>query len=97
MLDQIYRPYGLGLMIGIQGLAVISSGLIVLMATIYPAVSITAGPLFGALMILSMLERLTAISSELAIERDWVTQLSGKRFLVVQSSAWWRLVVLSGS
>lgn len=78
LLDQMYRPYGLGLMIGIQGLAVIGSGLLVLIATMYPAMSITTGPLFAALLILSMLERLTAISSELAIERDWVTQLSGQ-------------------
>lgn len=34
-------------------------------------------PLFPLMVGLAMLEKLSSISSELAIERDWVTQLAG--------------------
>ena len=78
LLDKMYRPYGLGLMVALQGVAILSSGLVVLAAAANPVASLSDGPLFIALLILSMMERLTAICSELAIERDWVTQLSGK-------------------
>lgn len=40
-------------------------------------------PLFGAMIALAMLEKLASISSELAIERDWVTQLAGGWFVCV--------------
>ena len=78
LLDRMYRPYGLSLMVALQGVAIVASGLVVLAAAANPAVRFVDGPLFIALLILSMLERLTAICAELAIERDWVTQLSGK-------------------
>ena len=77
-LDRVYRPYGLGVMVALQGVAIIASGLVVLTAASNPVTAIADGPLFAALLLLSMVERLTAIASELAIERDWVTQLSGE-------------------
>lgn len=49
-----------------------------MLAASNPATAITDGPLFAVLLFLSMVERLMAITSELAIERDWVTQLSGR-------------------
>jgi iron-regulated transporter 1 len=78
LLDRLYRPYGLGLMIALQSFAVTASGLVVLIAAMNPALAITQGPLYASLLLFSMLERLTAIASELVIERDWVTQLAGK-------------------
>lgn len=35
-------------------------------------------PLFPVLLILSMSERLCAFAADVAIERDWITQLAGK-------------------
>ncbi|KAG7670516.1 putative Solute carrier family 40 member 2, chloroplastic [Nannochloris sp. 'desiccata'] len=78
LLDKMYRPYGLSLMVALQGIAIMASGLVVLAAAANPTVKFVDGPLFIVLLALSMMERLTAILSELAIERDWVTQLSGK-------------------
>jgi len=78
MLDRMYRPYGLGTTTALQGVAIIASGLVVLAAASNPVAAISEGPVFVALLLLSMVERLMAIASELAIERDWVTQLSGK-------------------
>lgn len=78
ILDKMYRPYGLGLMLVLQDLAIIASGLVVLATVARPGMSLTDGPLFSMLLVLSGIERLTAVLSELAIERDWVTQLSGK-------------------
>jgi hypothetical protein len=78
VLDKVYRPYGLGLMLSLQGLAIMASGLVVLAAAASPSAVLSEGPLFAALLLLSGLERLTAMLSELAIERDWVTQLAGK-------------------
>ena len=78
-LDKVYRPYGLGAMVAAQGLAVALSCLVVLtVAGSTTGVPFGQSPLFGALLLLSMVERLTAVASELAIERDWVTQLSGE-------------------
>lgn len=80
MLDTVYRPYGLGIMVALQGFAIIASGVTVLATVANPAIAFIDSPLFGILIALSMLERLAAISSELAIERDWVSQLAGKAF-----------------
>ena len=82
MLDRMHRPYGLGMMITLQAFSIIASGLVVLTAAGNPAVRFAEGPLFAVLLVLSMLERLTAICAELAIERDWVTQLSGTFHLI---------------
>jgi iron-regulated transporter 1 len=65
-------------MVGLQGIAIMASGLVVLTAAANHTVKFVDSPLFIVLLLLSMMERLTAILSELAIERDWVTQLSGK-------------------
>jgi hypothetical protein len=86
MLDTVYRPYGLGAMIGLQGFAIIASGITVL-ATAATSVPFAESPFFGILIALSMLERLAAISSELAIERDWVSQLAGKENDLALASA----------
>lgn len=77
-LDKIYRPYGLGLMLTLQDIAIIASGVVVILSATTPGASLANGPLFSALLALSGVERLTAVLSELAIERDWVTQLSGR-------------------
>jgi hypothetical protein len=60
---------------------------VVLAAAANPAVRFVDGPLFVVLLALSMVERLTAIVSELAIERDWVTQLSGKENALALASS----------
>jgi hypothetical protein len=78
LMDRVYRPYGLGAMVALQGAAIVASGLVVLAASTNPLVPLTESAWFGLLLVLSMLERLTAIASELAVERDWVTQLAGK-------------------
>ena len=36
-----------------------------------------SSPLFFALLLFTMLERLTSFASDVAIERDWLTQLVG--------------------
>ena len=77
MLDRAHRPFGLGAMVALQGLAIAGSAVAVLAASANSLVPFVAGPWFVVLLLLSMLERLTAITAELAIERDWVTQLSG--------------------
>ena len=87
MLDQMYLPYGLSLMVALQGIAIMASGLVVLAAAANPTVKFVDGPLFIVLLLLSMVERLTAILSELAIERDWVTQLSGKENALALASS----------
>jgi len=97
LLDNMYRPYGLSLMIALQGIAIMASGLVVLTAAAHPTVKFVDGPLFIVLLVLSMIERLTAILSELAIERDWVTQLSGKdnALALASSNAMLRRIDLS--
>jgi Ferroportin1 (FPN1) len=87
LLDGMYRPYGLSLMVALQGIAIMASGLVVLAAAANPTVKFVDGPLFIILLLLSMIERLTAILSELAIERDWVTQLSGKENALALASS----------
>ncbi len=57
-----------GLLAGIVLLRALSAG---------PHVVLTESPLFLVLLVLAMVERLTAFAGEVAIERDWVTQLSG--------------------
>jgi hypothetical protein len=47
------------------------------MAGQYEHLVVTKSPVFTILLGLSMVEKLAAITSEVAIERDWVTQLCG--------------------
>ena len=42
-----------------------------------PTVSMQHSPLFPVLLILSMSERLCAFAADVAVERDWITQLAG--------------------
>lgn len=83
LLDRLYRPFGLGLMMLLQGMAISISGMLVLAMAANPAVPFIDSPLFPAVLVLSMVERLTAVSSEMEVERFWVTQLSGKDNAVV--------------
>ena len=43
------------------------------------AFSFQQSPLFYALLFFTMLERLTSFASDVAIERDWLTQLVGRQ------------------
>ena len=61
----------------LQDLAIFLSCIVLALAASNPAVPLVASPLFGVLVVLAMVEKLTSICSELAIERDWVTQLAG--------------------
>lgn len=42
-----------------------------------PSFTFQRSPLFFALLLFTMLERLTSFASDVAIERDWLTQLVG--------------------
>lgn len=80
MLDSVYRPLGLGVMLVLQDLAILLSSLALAAAAGAPGgAPLVGSPLFALMLGLAMLEKLTSISSELAIERDWVTQLAGER------------------
>lgn len=43
-----------------------------------PAFVFQQSPLFYALLLFTMLERLSSFASDVAIERDWLTQLVGE-------------------
>ena len=77
MLDCVYRPLGLGMMLLLQGASIALSAGLLAAAAAGGGPSLVSSPLFGSLIFLTMLEKATSISSELAIERDWVTQLAG--------------------
>ncbi|KAI7840421.1 hypothetical protein COHA_005852 [Chlorella ohadii] len=80
MLDSVYRPLGLGAMLALQdGAIALSSLALIAVARSGTSGPLSASPLFGLLVVLAMAEKLASISSELAIERDWVTQLAGKQ------------------
>jgi hypothetical protein len=80
MLDSVYRPLGLGAMLALQdGAIALSSLALIAVARSGASGPLASSPLFGLLVVLAMLEKLASISSELAIERDWVTQLAGKQ------------------
>lgn len=83
VLDSVYRPLGLGAMLLVQDACILLSCGALALATRSgaggTAVPLVSSPLFGVLVVLAMVEKLTSISSELAIERDWVTQLAGKQ------------------
>lgn len=46
-----------------------------------PAFAFQNSPVFFALLLFTMLERLTSFASDVAIERDWLTQLVGEPIL----------------
>lgn len=76
LLDSVYRPLGLGAMLAVQDLCILlSCGALAVAAR--TGAPLASTPLFPLMVGLAMLEKLSSISSELAIERDWVTQLAG--------------------
>ncbi len=76
LLDNVYRPLGLGAMLAVQDLCILlSCGALAVAAR--TGAPLASTPLFPLMVVLAMLEKLSSISSELAIERDWVTQLAG--------------------
>lgn len=77
LLDSVDRALGVASLLGLQCFSIIASGLILLLAFHY-SLSITVAPIFHIVLLLSMMEKLAAVTSEVAIERDWVTQLCGK-------------------
>ena len=78
MLDSVYRPLGLGAMLLVQDVSILLSSVALAVAAAGGGgAPLAASPLFVVLVVLAMTEKLTSISSELAIERDWVTQLAG--------------------
>ncbi|EFN52807.1 hypothetical protein CHLNCDRAFT_138468 [Chlorella variabilis] len=81
MLDSVYRPLGLGAMLVVQDVSILLScvALVALGAGAAAGAPVASSPLFGLMVVLAMAEKLASISSELAIERDWVTQLAGKQ------------------
>lgn len=76
-LDSVQRASGLASLLGLQCFAIIASGIVLVMAGQYEHLVVTKSPVFTILLGLSMVEKLAAITSEVAIERDWVTQLCG--------------------
>lgn len=81
LLDSVYRPLGLGAMLAVQDLCILlSCGALAVAAR--TGAPLASTPLFPLMVGLAMLEKLSSISSELAIERDWVTQLAGKQNVV---------------
>lgn len=79
-LDGISRPKGLASLLTAQCISIILSGILIGFASLDPASwTITLAPIFPALLVLAMLEKLAAITSEVAIERDWITQLCGEK------------------
>lgn len=77
LLDSVDRAVGVASLLGLQCFSIIASGLILLIAFHF-SISILVAPIFHILLLLSMMEKLAAVTSEVAIERDWVTQLCGK-------------------
>jgi hypothetical protein len=61
-----------------QDVSILLSCVTLVAAAATPNVPLSASPLFAVLVVLAMAEKLASISSELAIERDWVTQLAGE-------------------
>ncbi|GAB4814211.1 hypothetical protein N2152v2_001257 [Parachlorella kessleri] len=79
ILDRTYRPYGLGAMVALQDLSILASCAALVAATKQTAAaSLVDSPVFSLLLVLSMVERLSAALSEMLIERDWVPQIAGK-------------------
>lgn len=94
LLDRLSRPVGLGSMVALQGIAIGCSALLLLAGS---STILESKPLFLMLLVLSALERLSAMASELAIERDWVAQLVGreKASVLAKSNALLRRTDLS--
>lgn len=80
VLDRTWRPYGLGAMVALQDVSILASCVVLIIAAARPAASavpLVDTKLFVALVLLSMVERLSSAVSEMLIERDWVPQIAG--------------------
>lgn len=78
ILDTVDRAFGVWSLLAVQCSSIILSGCILLHAFKY-SLSITSGPIFYFILFLQMIEKLAAVTSEVAIERDWLTQLCGRK------------------
>ena len=61
----------------VQVMSIALSGLLLSVA-FWTGTSIIGGWAFGVLLALQMVEKLSAVTSEVAIERDWITRICGK-------------------
>ena len=61
----------------VQVMSIASSGVVLSMA-FWTGTSIIGGWVFGLLLVLQMVEKLSAVTSEVTIERDWITRICGK-------------------
>lgn len=61
----------------VQVLSIVMSG-VLLSSAFWSGLSIVDGWVFLALLVLQMVEKLSAVTSEVAIERDWITRICGK-------------------
>jgi hypothetical protein len=77
ILDTVDKPLGVWSLLLLQCSSIILSGCLLLHAFKH-SLSITSGPVFNLIIALQMIEKLSAVTSEVAIERDWLTQLCGK-------------------
>lgn len=77
ILDTVDKSLGVWSLLLLQCSSIILSGCLLLHAFKY-SLSITSGPVFNLIVALQMVEKLSAVTSEVAIERDWLTQLCGK-------------------
>lgn len=77
ILDTVDKSFGVWSLLLTQSCSIIFSGCILLHAFEH-SLCITSGPIFNLIVTLQMLEKLSAVTSEVAIERDWLTQLCGK-------------------
>jgi hypothetical protein len=77
ILDTVDRSMGVATLLGVQCISIILSGLLLILAFAW-SIPITHGLVFIAILALSMIEKLAAVTSEVAIERDWITRLCGK-------------------
>jgi hypothetical protein len=60
-----------------QVMSIVMSG-ILLSTAFWTGISIVDGWVFWLLLVLQMVEKLSAVTSEVAIERDWITRICGK-------------------
>ena len=76
LLDQVWRPLGLATLLVVQDVCIATKA--ALLATAPTTVPLTQQQArFGLFLVCCCLEKLTAIASELEVERDWVSRLAG--------------------
>lgn len=77
ILDKVNRVAGVWSLLSLQCSSIIFSGCLLIHA-LQNSLCITSGPLFNLILALQMVEKLAAVTSEVAIERDWLTKVCGK-------------------